>query len=62
MVKSMFLNEDSIRGSVRQEELLVEGKSPYQLSCRFVDIAHIGGYTFYSEDNLDILEFLQILK
>jgi hypothetical protein len=62
MVKSMYLNEDSIRGSVRQEELLLGGKSPYQYSYRFVDIAYIGGYTFYSEDNLDILEFLQILK
>lgn len=50
MVKSMFLNEDSIRGSVRQEELLMEGKSPVQYYCRFIDIAHIGSYTFYSED------------
>lgn len=50
----MYLNEDSIRGSVRQEELLLEGVSPNQKSAVFVDIAHIGGYTFYSEDYLDI--------
>jgi|WetSurMetagenome_2_1015567.scaffolds.fasta_scaffold03140_5 hypothetical protein len=50
----MHLNEDSIRGKERQDNLHQEEISSVIFYLGFVDIAFIGSYTFYSEDYLEI--------